>query len=41
MCRPLTPFHAGMTLEQIRADILAVQKESEGLLAEILGGGGL
>ena len=28
------------TLEEIRADILAVRKESEGLLDEILGGGG-
>ena len=28
------------TLEEIRADILAVRKESEGLLDEIVGGGG-
>ncbi|MGE5482579.1 MAG: SAM-dependent DNA methyltransferase, partial [Bacteroidota bacterium] len=28
------------TLEEIRADILAVEKETEGLLAEIIGGGG-
>ncbi|GIX00280.1 MAG: hypothetical protein KatS3mg111_3612 [Pirellulaceae bacterium] len=28
------------SLEEIRADILAVEKETEGLLAEILGGGG-
>jgi type I restriction enzyme M protein len=28
------------TLEEIRADILAVERESEGLLAEIIGGGG-
>ena len=28
------------TLEEIRADILAVRKESEGLLDEILGGSG-
>ncbi|HBL30030.1 MAG TPA: restriction endonuclease subunit S, partial [Acidobacteria bacterium] len=27
------------TLEEIRADILALEKETEGLLAEILGGG--
>ena len=27
------------TLEEIRADILAVERETEGLLAEILGGG--
>lgn len=28
------------TLEEIRADILALEKETEGLLAEIVGGGG-
>ncbi|MGA2260769.1 MAG: class I SAM-dependent DNA methyltransferase [Acidobacteriota bacterium] len=28
------------TLEQIRADILALEKETEGLLSEIIGGGG-
>ena len=28
------------TLEEIRADILALQKETEGLLGEIIGGGG-
>ena len=28
------------TLEQIRADILAVERETEGLLTEIIGGGG-
>jgi type I restriction enzyme M protein len=28
------------TLEEIRADILAVEKGSEGLLSEIIGGGG-
>ncbi len=28
------------TLEEIRADILAIQKETEGLLGEIIGGGG-
>lgn len=27
------------TLEEIRADILAVEKETEGLLGEIIGGG--
>lgn len=27
------------TLEEIRADILALEKETEGLLAEIVGGG--
>jgi type I restriction enzyme M protein len=27
------------TLEEIRADILALEKETEGLLGEILGGG--
>ena len=28
------------TLEEIRADILAVEQETAGLLAEIVGGGG-
>ena len=28
------------TLEEIRADILAIEKETEGLLGEIIGGGG-
>ena len=28
------------SLEEIRADILALEEESEGLLAEIVGGGG-
>jgi type I restriction enzyme M protein len=27
------------TLEEIRAEILAIEKETEGLLSEILGGG--
>ena len=27
------------TLEEIRADILALEKETEGLLGEIMGGG--
>jgi hypothetical protein len=27
------------SLEEIRADILALQKETEGMLAEIIGGG--
>ena len=27
------------TLEEIRADILALEKETEGLLGEIVGGG--
>lgn len=28
------------TLEEIRVDILAVEEETEGLLGEIIGGGG-
>ena len=28
------------TLDEIRADILALEKETEGLLSEIVGGGG-
>jgi hypothetical protein len=28
----------GATLEEIRADILALEKETEGLLGEIIGG---
>ena len=35
MCSDM-PFR---TLEQIRADILALEKETEGLLVEIIGGG--
>ena len=29
------------SLEEIRADILVLERETEGLLAEIMGGGGL